>query len=352
MAGLKAKSKKKKKVSALKIITLVLLLSAIVATFVFADYLFGEESLFEKWIAEGNVTNSTLAGLIRMLSHLLKTFQIVVLSFFAYHLIAWITKKSFRKSNRMLTIHKLLTSFLKYLVAIVALLFVLSAWGVNTTTLLASAGILGLVIGLGAQSLIADIIAGIFIVFEGSYQVGDIVVIDGWRGTVDEIGIRTTKIIDAGGNIKIINNSNIATVINQTKELSVAKCVMSISYDESLERVEKIISDNLDKIREKIPGIVDGPYYKGVTELGASSVNLMFLANCKEEDIYQVQRDMNRQFKLLFDKNDIVIPYPQIVVNQPEKNETSVSRYVANKADKFVEEQKQASSGLEKSNDE
>ena len=122
MVGSTAKSKKGKKASALKIILWVLLLSAIVATFVFADYLFGEESLFEKWIEEGNITNSTLAGLIRILSHLLKTFQIVVLSFMVYRLIVWIMKKSFRKSNRMLTIHKLLTSFLKYLVAIVALL--------------------------------------------------------------------------------------------------------------------------------------------------------------------------------------------------------------------------------------
>lgn len=332
------KSKTKKKASALKTIVWVLLLSAIVASIVFADYLFGEKSLFEKWIKEGDITNSTLTGLIRLLPHLLKTFQIVILSLLVYHLIAWVMKKCLHKSNRMLTIHKLLTSFLKYLVVIVAFLFILSAWGVDTTTLLASAGILGLVIGLGAQSLIADIIAGTFIVFEGSYQVGDIVVIDGWRGTVEEIGIRTTKIIDAGGNIKIINNSSIATVINQTKELSVAKCVMSISYDESLERIEKIISDNIDKIKGRIPGIIGGLYYKGVSELGASSVNLMFLADCKEEDIYQVQRDLNRQFKLLFDANGIKIPYSQIVVNQPEKNETTVSGYVSGKADKFAEE--------------
>lgn len=93
MVGSTAKSKKGKKASALKIIVWVLLLSAIVATFVFADYLFGEESLFEKWIEEGNITNSTLAGLIRILSHLLKTFQIVVLSFMVYRLIVWIMKK-------------------------------------------------------------------------------------------------------------------------------------------------------------------------------------------------------------------------------------------------------------------
>ena len=85
------------------------------------------------------------------------------------------------------------------------------------------AGVLALIIGLGSQSLVADILAGIFIVFEGEFQVGDIVIIDGWRGEVKEIGIRTTKLVDVGGNIKIVNNSEIKTIINQTQELSLAK---------------------------------------------------------------------------------------------------------------------------------
>ena len=83
---------------------------------------------------------------------------------------------------------------------------------------------------LGAQSLIADIIAGLFTIFEGEYQVGDIVVIDGWRGTVEEIGIRSTRVVDSGGNTKIINNSEITTVINQTQHLSVVSTTISIEY--------------------------------------------------------------------------------------------------------------------------
>ncbi len=309
-----------KKPSAIKLTVFILLVIVLAASFVFADVLYGDDSIFERWIVDGNVTNSTFVWLIRSLSYLIKTFQIIVISLTAYNVIAWIMRRGFSRDNRAVTIHKLLTSFLKYLVVIVAFMFILSAWGVDTTTLLASAGILGLVIGLGAQSLIADIIAGMFIVFDGSYQVGDIIVVDGWRGTVDEIGIRTTKVIDAGGNIKIINNSSITTVINQTKELSLATCMVRIGYDESLERVEKIINDNLDDIRSKIPAVTDGPYYKGVTELAESYVGLLFMANCKEEDIYQVKRDMNRQFKLLFDRHGIKVPYSQVVVNQPTES--------------------------------
>ena len=88
------------------------------------------------------------------------------------------------------TIARLLVSFFKWAIALCALFFTMDAWGANTTTLLTTAGVLTLIIGLGSQALVADILAGIFIVFEGEFQVGDIVIIDGWRGEVKEIGIR------------------------------------------------------------------------------------------------------------------------------------------------------------------
>lgn len=212
-------------------------------------------------------------------------------------------------------------------------------------------GVLSLVIGLGAQSLVADIIAGLFIVIEGEYQIGDIVIIDDWRGTVQEIGIRTTKIVDAGGNVKIINNSEVKSIVNQTQELSVAKAYIGIEYGESIPRVEIVIRDNLEKIKERIPAIVEGPYYKGVDALSASSVDLLFVAKCKEEDIYQVQRDLNRELKLMFDANNINVPFPQIVVNEPVEFAAASTKAEERKARKFVEEQKELSKDIEKKAD-
>ena len=160
-----------------------------------------------------------------------------------------------------------------------------------------------------------------FIVFEGEFEVGDIVVVNGWRGTVQEVGIRTTKIVDAGGNVNIVNNSQITSVINQTQEISVAKCEVGIEYGASIPKVEEVIKNNLDTIKNNIPAIVEGPEYKGVSALGESSVNLLLIAKCKEEDVFQVQRDMNREIKILFDDNGINIPFPQVVVNQPKSND-------------------------------
>lgn len=250
--------------------------------------------------------------------------------------------------KKALTILKLTCNFLKWTIVIVGVFTTLAAWGVDTLFLLASAGVVTLIIGLGSQTLIADILAGIFIVFEGDFQVGDIIIIDGWRGEVQSIGIRTTRLIDAGFNVKIVNNSEIKTLINQTKELSLAKCYVAISYADRIEKVEAVIADNIDKIKEKIPLIVEGPYYKGVSDLAESSVNLLFVAMCNENDIYQVQRDMNREIKIMFDNNGINIPFNQIVVHMGENDKPSeISKSELRKAEEFVEEQKELSKAID-----
>ena len=223
-------------------------------------------------------------------------------------------------------------------------LFTLSIWGVDTTTLLASAGILTLIVGLGCQSLIADIISGLFIIFEGDFQVGDTVVIDDWRGVVQAIGIRTTKIVDLAGNVKIINNSNITDIINNSKQLSVAICNIDIDYDESIERVESVIEANLDYMRKRIPTIVEGPYYKGIEALGESGVTIKLVAKCKEDDKYQVQRDLNREIKIIFDKNRVIFPFPQVVISEREENNAQ-NEY--KNMDSFVDEQRELSQGFE-----
>ena len=245
------------------------------------------------------------------------------------------------------TISRLVVSFLKWAIGLCAVFFVLDAWGAPATATLTGAGVLALIIGLGSQSLVADILAGIFIVFEGDFQVGDIVIIDGWRGEVKEIGVRTTKLLDVGGNIKIVNNSEIKTIVNQTQELSLAKATVSVSYNARIERVEAVIADNINKIKEKIPAIVKGPIYMGVNELGESGVELLFVAYCKEDDIYQVQRDINREIKIMFDDNNIEIPFNQLVVHMGEDaDQNKVTQKEIRKADKFNEEQRELSQDI------
>jgi len=299
---------------------------------IFGDSIFGNTSLFYRSL---NLFSG--AGdpniIVRLVSY----------AFFCLT-ISWVGRMILKQFGRLLrkgrAIIDIICSLIKYAVVIVLIFLVLKSFGVDTTSILAGIGILGLIIGLGAQPLITDIIAGLFIVFENVFEVGDIIVIDGFRGTVKEIGIRTTKIEDAGGNIKVMNNSDLRSLINMTENLSLACCDMSIEYGESIERVEAILSNNLEKIKENIPDIVEGPFYRGVTELADSAVVLRFVAKCEESNKYQVERDMNRQFKLLFDQNNINIPFNQVVVHEPTEFDMA-NKKEQKEATKFVEEQRE-----------
>ncbi|MDD3251032.1 MAG: mechanosensitive ion channel family protein [Lachnospiraceae bacterium] len=238
------------------------------------------------------------------------------------------------------TVCRLLDNVIKYFTILALLYYCLGMFGVDTKTLLASAGIMSVIIGLGSQALISDILAGLFIVFEGEFRVGDIVTIGDWRGTVMEIGVRTTKIKDASNNIKIISNSSVTGVINMTKQFSFASCDVGIEYGESLERVESVLREELPHVKERLPAIVEGPFYKGVVALGDSSVDIRLVAKCAEGDRVQLIRDLNREIKLLFDKYDIGIPFPQVVVNQPvEFAKATMLQKLQSEA--FVTEQKE-----------
>ena len=150
------------------IITLSILGAMTIAIYVLAYYIYGETSVFNKSIS----ANSFVDALYQKIPSLLRSIQIVTIFWLINIIISACLSKMLSKSKRGATIVKLLNSFIKYLLAIIAIMLILNAWGVDTATLLAGAGILSLVIGLGAQSLIADIIAGMFIVFEGEFQVG------------------------------------------------------------------------------------------------------------------------------------------------------------------------------------
>ncbi|MBE6530128.1 MAG: mechanosensitive ion channel family protein [Ruminococcaceae bacterium] len=337
--------KEKKQINVAFLIVALLFCMITVAAFALSGYIYGVNSVFYKNIS----SNVALNTMYQKIPALIKTIQIITIAYLLNFLVSMLLKKILSRSKRGMTITTLVISFLKYLIAIIAVFLILGAWGVDTRALLASAGILGLIVGLGAQSMIADILAGISIVFEGEYQVGDIVVIDGWRGTVEEIGVRTTKIKDAGGNVKIVNNSAISTVINQTKDLSIAKAYISIEYGMPIPQAELIIKKNLDRIREAIPQIQEGPYYKGVDKLAESSVDLLFTAACKEEDLYIVQRALNRELKIMFDENGINIPFPQVTISQLEATDTKTQPSEKKEASSFVAEQAKLSKNLEES---
>ena len=336
-----------------------LLAIATIVIFALSEYIFGKG--YKKDVLTGDVTwentepmfwNANYGNdfvnyfLEHAIPNTLKTIAIIGVAVTLAIALHYLAKIVFR-SKKGKTISRLIVSFIKWAIGLTAVFLILDAWGAPATATLTGAGVLALIIGLGSQSLVADILAGIFIVFEGEFQVGDIVIVDGWRGEVREIGIRTTKLLDVGGNVKIVNNSEIKTIINQTQELSLAKASVYVSYNARIEKVEAVIADNISKVKEKIPAIVEGPIYMGVSELGESGVELLFVAKCKEDDIYQVQRDINREIKIMFDDNGIEIPFNQLVVHMGEAaDQDKVTKQDIKKADDFNAEQKDLSKDI------
>ena len=217
-----------------------------------------------------------------------------------------------RGSSRRKTVLSMIGSFVKYFGFIIMFGWVLAIWGVNLTTILAGAGVIGIVIGLGAQSLISDILSGVFIVFENNLQVGDIITFNNFRGEVIDIGIRTTKTKSGIGDVNIINNSELRNFVNMSKHRSLAICEITIKYGENLKKVENILCESLPKIAEKLPGISEGPDYKGVSEFSDRGVVLRIMFKCIESERFQLLRDVNRELKLVFDAHKIKIAVPQV----------------------------------------
>ena len=234
-----------------------------------------------------------------------------------YRILMWILGLIKTKTRRGETLKGMLANVVRYAVVIFGIIFGLNILGADVLTVIAGLGILALIIGFGAQSLIEDIFAGIFILFEGRFYVGDIISVDGFRGTVRSIGIVSTQIADVGGNIRIMNNSDIRVLTNLSDVSSVAVSIVSIAYGADLIKAEKVINDMLDTLPGKYPQMFPTrPNYMGVEDLSESSVDLKVTAEVHESNIYNARRILNRELKLALDAGGIEIPFPQVVVWQ------------------------------------
>ena len=220
------------------------------------------------------------------------------------------------KSHRGMTMITLASSLIQYTAALVVLCWGLSILGVNVSAIVASVGVLALIVGFGAESLIADVITGVFMLFENQCNVGDIVEVGGFRGTVQKVGIRTTCIVDGGGNVKIINNSEMKNILNRSDKASYAVCDIGIPYETDLEALERQLPRLLEAISAKYPDLIpEAPCYLGVQSLDSSSVVLRFTAAVSEENIYAAQRKLNRELLLGLRRLGVECPFPQLDVH-------------------------------------
>lgn len=225
------------------------------------------------------------------------------------------------RSARMLTLMPLLRHSLQIILIVVVTLFVLSEVGVDITPLLAGAGIIGLAIGFGAQTLVKDFITGLFILLEDTIAIGDVVTVGDHSGQVEGMTIRTLKLRDQSGQVHSIPYSEVTSIINQTKYFSYAVIEIGVGYDANLRHVMEVMSRVADEMMQDPamrPLIYEKMEMLGVERFDASSIAIKARIKTQPLKQWPVKREYQLRLKEVFDKEGIDIPFPITTVYMPD----------------------------------
>ncbi len=256
------------------------------------------------------------------ISQLIIKFTVVILWIIIGLILIKVTRKIIfkvvrvdKKNSRSITIAELISSISKYVIWFIIALMVLGELSVDITPFIASAGVIGLAVGFGAQELVKDFISGFFIIFEDAFNVGDIVEIDGFKGSVLSLGLRITIIENWRGERKTISNGNLGSIINFSKNNSIAVIDFGVGYDTNLADLNKLLVPFLKELKKKYDEIIETPQFLGVTKLDDSSINMMIIAKTNSMKHLQVERDIRKDLVEYFNKHNIEIPFPQMVIH-------------------------------------
>jgi len=218
--------------------------------------------------------------------------------------------------RRAMTLAKLTSNTIAYAVNFIVILMILRQFNVELAPLLAGAGVLGLAVGFGAQNLVKDVISGFFIIFEDQFAVGDLIQLGNYKGTVEEIGLRTTKLKSWTGEVHIIPNGSITEVTNFSVFNSLGVVDFSIAYEANLDKAIEIIKQEVLKIYKSNDNIVKEPEVLGVQTLGPSEVVIRVTIECKPNSQYAVMRQLNAEVKKSLEANQIEMAHPKMITYQ------------------------------------
>jgi len=257
-------------------------------------------------------------------SNIFFSILVVIISFLILFLVQSFIKKYLKHAAakqihvaRFKTLSKLLFSLLRYSVFIIAILVILSIWGVDVVPAIAGLGIVGLVIGLGAQRMIQDMIAGFFIVFENHYDIGDIVEVSGFKGTVLELGLKSTTLQHWTGHIQIFSNSQMSPVINYSRHFAQALVTVSVPYNADIKLISSTLNTYLQTIKENT-SIISDVIVLGVTKFLASGIELTVTCQTKPNLQYGVEREIRLFLLEQLKQLNIEIPFDHIVISSKD----------------------------------
>ena len=219
--------------------------------------------------------------------------------------------------QRVDTLSSVFTAGGRVIIVLVTLLTLMPLAGISIGPLLAGVGILGLAVGFGAQSLVKDVISGLFILLDNQYSKGDVVTVAGISGLVEDVGIRRTVLRDLDGIVHYIPNGEIAVASNFTQEYSRVNLNVGVSYSEDLDQVMRVI----DRVGEEMaadpqwaPAIISPPKSLRVDNLGDSGIDIKVVGDTKPIKQWEVMGELRKRIKKAFDDEGIEIPYPHRVI--------------------------------------
>lgn len=223
-------------------------------------------------------------------------------------------KRLTAKANKLKTMEVLAKSLLRYLVYFIGAIAVLSELGIRTESLLASAGIVGLAVSFGAQSLVRDVLTGMFILIEDQFSVGDYVETAGLAGYVDEIGLRVTRLRDFSGVIHTLPNGEIGKVTNHSRDNRTAMVEVGVAYDEDVLRVQSVLEQAMREVGAEMSSkIAEQPRVIGITDLGTSGMVFRLWAKALPMEHWAVERAMRKAVSLALQQAGISLYYPHFV---------------------------------------
>jgi len=223
-------------------------------------------------------------------------------------------KAGWQENRRLQTLKTLLRSVFIYGTYFLAGLMVLETIGVKTSSLIAGAGLVGLAVGFGAQSLVRDVITGFFITFEDNFTIGDLITTAGVTGTVEDMGLRTTRLREWTGQLHIIPNGEITIVTNFSRGGMFAVVTVNISYEVDVEQAMEVLREACKEAKRELPAIVEDPLVQGVIEMGDAGLTVRIAARTLAGEQWAVERELRKRLKKALDAAGLGVAYPRHVV--------------------------------------
>ena len=217
------------------------------------------------------------------------------------------------RQKRAHTISSVLRKFATVAIAVITALMLLSEININTTPILTGLGVVGVALGFGAQQVIGDLLAGFFHIFENQIRVGDVAVINGTGGLVEDIRLRTTVLRGLDGTVHVFRNGSINTLSNMTKLFSYYVVDLGVAYKEDTDRVCQVVREVAAEMQQEEkygPSILEPVEILGVDNFGESEVVIKLRIKTLPIKQWEVGREFRRRIKYRFDKEGIEIPFP------------------------------------------